>query len=349
MKKLLCALGLALAATAPAFAAEEVLRASGRQELAGYTGDLDHLAYDLAGDRLWLAAEDHGTIDSFELRSLKPLASVPGVVFTPHSILHVPGKGRLIVTDTGGDMQTRILDAKTLRPTGNVRLAAPGADAFGLDPSSGFLYIVNGGRDARLAQTYISVLDPVTLERHGDLRFDTDKVESVAIESHGTRMYITVTGRNEVVVADKTTLAVLATWPVREAQQSAPLAFDEPGRRLFVIARKPGTLIVLDADSGRTVASFPAPARCDQVLWDAANRRVYALGGDGTIGVWVEVDKDHYTALPRIASAQGAKTGILVPELGQMIVGVSAGEGGKGGAILRYDVLPAMAATGASR
>jgi hypothetical protein len=323
---------------AVASAADEALRLAGRQDLPGYTGDFDHFEYDLKGNRLWLAAEDHGTLDVFDLRTLKMQKSVKGIVDTPHGILHVPQKNRLIVTDSGGNMKTRVIDAGTYKATGTLELAAPGADAMGYDAARKRLYIVNGGRDAKMQETYLSVVDPVTLERYGDLKFDTDKVEAMAIESKGDKIYINVTSKNYMAVIDKNNLAVIGTWPIKEAEQNAPVAFDETNKRLFIITRKPGKLVVLNADTGASIVSFKAPERCDQVIWDEANRRIYALGGEGYIGVFQQKSADQYEELARVTSAAGAKTGILVPELKRLYVAVSPGEGKSGAAILRFDV-----------
>ena len=84
---------VALMATShAAVAGEDALRLAGRTELPGYTGDFDHFEYDLKGDRLWLAAEDHGTLDLFDLKTAKMQKSFKGVVDTPHAILYVPEK-----------------------------------------------------------------------------------------------------------------------------------------------------------------------------------------------------------------------------------------------------------------
>jgi DNA-binding beta-propeller fold protein YncE len=338
---LIVACAMFCATSVAALAADEALRLVGRVELPGYTGDFDHFEYDLKGNRLWLAAEDHGTLDLFDLKTLKKQKSVKGIVETPHGILYVPAKNRLVVTDSGGDMLTRVIDASSHKVTGTIKLAAPGADAMGYDADRKRLYIVNGGRDAKMQETYLSVVDPVTLQRLGDLKFDTEKVEAMAIEGKGNKLYINVTGKNYMAVVDKLTLKVLATWPIKEAEQNAPLAFDEPNKRLFVVTRKPGKLIVINAETGASVASFKAPERCDQVIWDAANRRIYALGGEGYIGVFQQKDADHYDELAHVTSATGAKTGILVPELKRLYVAVSPGEAKTGAAILRYDLVSA--------
>jgi hypothetical protein len=329
------------ATSVAALAADEALRLGGRAELPGYSGDFDHFEYDLKGNRLWLAAEDHGTLELFDLKTLKKQKSFKGIVATPHGILYLPEKNRLVVTDTGGDMLTRVIDASSYKVTSTIKLAAPGTDAIGYDAGRKRLYTVNGGRDAKMQETFLSVVDPVTLQRHGDLKFDSDKVEAMAIESKGNKLYINVTGKNYMAVVDKETLAVLATWPIKEAEQNAPVAFDEPNKRLFVITRKPGKLIILNADTGASIASFKAPERCDQVIWDAANHRIYALGGEGYIGVFQQKDADHYVELAHVTSAAGAKTGVLVPELKRLYVAVSPGEGKTGAAILRFDVVSA--------
>lgn len=340
-------MGLAQAQTpapapAPAMSAvkpAETLRLAGRTELPGYTGDFDHFEVDVKGNRLWLAAEDHGTLDVFDLKTGKLLTSHQGIVDTPHGILYLPGKNRLIVTDSGGkDMVTKVIDATTHKVTGTLKLRAPGADAMGYDPSRNRLYIVNGGRDAKMKETYLSEVDPITLKQYGEIKFDTDKVEAMAIEQKGNRLYINVTGKGYMAVIDKTKRAVIATWPIKEAETNAPLAFDEANKRLFVITRKPGKLIILNAETGASIASFKAPERCDQVFFDEANRRIYALGGEGYIGVFKQKDADHYEELARVPTASGAKTGLLVPELKRLYVAVSPGEGKTGAAILWFDV-----------
>ena len=77
-------------------AALQVLHPAGKTELPGYSGDFDHFEYDLKSNRLWLAAEDHGTLDLFDLRTGAFQKSYTGVVGTPHGVLFVPEKNRLI-------------------------------------------------------------------------------------------------------------------------------------------------------------------------------------------------------------------------------------------------------------
>jgi len=144
-------------------------------------------------------------------------------------------------------------------------------------------------------------------------------------------------------VIDKSARRIVAQWPIRQARQNALAQLDESSRRLFIVARDPGMFIVLDGDTGVHVASLPAPKRVDAEIFDVANRRVYAPGGEGYIGVYAEVDAGHFAELAQAPSSVGAKTAILVPELHRLYVAVSPGEGKTGGAIIWFDVRPAPA------
>jgi DNA-binding beta-propeller fold protein YncE len=312
------------------------LHLQGRTELPGYSGDFDHFEVDIKGNRLFLAAEDHDTLEVFALDTGAHLKTVKGFN-TPHGLLYLPEQNRMIVTQSGGDGMTKILDTKTYRIVGSIKLTK-GADAFGYDAARKRMYIATGGKDGKMKDSFLSEVDPVTGKHLGDIKFDTDKIEAMAIEQNGNRLYINVTGKNYLAVIDKPTRKVVATWPIREAEKNAPLAFDEANRRLFVVTRQPGKLIVVNADTGASVMSFKAPERADQVLFDEATRRVYVLGGEGYIGVFQQRDADHYEELAHVPSAVGAKTGILVPDLKRLYVAVSPGEGKTGAAVLRFDV-----------
>lgn len=309
----------------------------GRVELPGYTGDFDHFEADVKGNRLFLAAEDHDTLEVFDLATAKHLKTLAGLVETPHGLLFLADVNKLVVTQTGGDGMTKVIDGKSYKIVDSFKHTA-GADSMAYDVARKRLYVVAGGRDMKKTDSYLVELDPYTGKNYGELRFDTDKVEAMAIEANGNNIFINVTGKNEIAVLDKKTRTVTKTWPIKEAQKNAPVAFDEATHRLFVITRQPGRLIVVNADTGATISDFKAPERTDQVIFDKATRRVYVLGGEGYIGVFEEKDADHIVELPRITSAPGAKTGILVPELNKLFVAASPGDSKAMAAILVYNV-----------
>jgi hypothetical protein len=129
---------------------------------------------------------------------------------------------------------------------------------------------------------------------------------------------------------------VVATWPVKEGENNAPMGLDEPHKRLFVVTRKPFRFVVIDTDNGRAVAALDAPQRTNELVFDRANGRVY-LTGDDYISVIDVSDPARYRELARVKSDKGAKTAILVPEINRLYVAV-AGKGDVKAGVLVYEV-----------
>lgn len=316
--------------------AAQPLVANGSTKIPGYKGDFDHFAVDVRGGRLFLAGEDGGALEVFALATGALLRSIPGFG-APHSLLFTPATNELLIVD--GRKPAQVRDATTLALKRTFRLPA-GADSADFDPSTKHLWVVTGGKDVPLPYCDLTEIDPANGRIFRSLRFRSNHVEGIAVEANGSRIFANVADKNVIAVVDKRRGTVIATWPVTAAKQNAPIALDEATHRLFVVTRGPGMLLVVDTDTGRTVASFKAPERADQAIWDAAHRRIYVPGGEGFVGVYRQIDADRYEEMARLSTAPGAKTGILVPTLDRLYLAASPGDARVGGSVLRYDVVP---------
>ncbi|HEV2530515.1 hypothetical protein [Phenylobacterium sp.] len=315
---------LALAAVTGAAASAQgpgPMRVAGHTDLPGYAGDFDHFAVDGADNRLFLAGEDGGVLEVFNLKTGAFLKSVPGFE-APHSLIYLPDAHELVVVAAKG---SRVLNARTLAVKRTLKLA-PGADSLAYDAPRRRAYVVTGGKDVKMTTSALVEIDPYTGKSYGQTVFDGDHTEALALETHGDRIFINQTDKNLLDVVDKRTHAIKARWPVTAAEQNAPIAYDEASHRLFVVTRKPGKLLVVDADSGRTVQEFEAPARVDQVLWDPTGRRVFVCGGDGRLSVIEQDDADHYRELAPVATPPAAKTCVYVPAMRRLYLAASPGE-----------------------
>lgn len=291
-----------------------------RTNFPGYDGDVDHLFADLKENKLFVAAEDHGTVEVFNLsngRLLKTLTTFK----TPHAFFLVPGTHRLIVTDDSGP---RVIDDRTYQVLAHLRLhPSAGADTAYYDPSSRHLFIVSGGSDVHRKHCWLSEIDPWTyhvLRRH---EFDSTHVEALRAEQHGERIFINIADRNEVEVLDKQTLSVIARWPIVGAKTNLAMSLDEAHHRLFVVTRNPTRLLVLDTRDGKTVASIHVPAINDGTEFDVARQRLYVPGAVGQIAVVQEFDPNHFGVIATVPSAVGAKSSTYVPQLSELILGIS--------------------------
>src|SRR5215471_9409457 len=230
-------------------------------------GDFDHFLADVAGNRLFAAAEENSKVLVFDLKSNKLIHTIADLK-APHSLLYRADLKKLFVVD--GDLgEVKIYETDTYKPVGSIKLRE-GADASSYDPSTKSLYVVNGGKDAKLPNAYITVVDTDAAKAGAEMKIDSDDVEGIAIEKSGPRMFVNVRGNGTVEVFDRGSRAQLATWPVTSlAKKPTAIALDDASHRLFVGTRDPGKLIALDTDSGKAVANYPAAAMVDDMAYDS--------------------------------------------------------------------------------
>jgi DNA-binding beta-propeller fold protein YncE len=299
-------------------------------------GDFDHFAADVEGNRLFATAEENSKVLVFDLKTNKLIHTITDVK-APHSLLYRADLKKLFVVDS--DLgEVKIYDTDSYKASGSIKLKE-GADASAYDPSTKLLYVVNGGKDAKLPNAYITVVDTTTGKTTGEIKVDSNDVEGMAIEKSGPRIFVVVRGNNAVEVFDRNKLALQDTWSIADSgKKPTAIAFDENNHRLFVGPRDPGKFVVINTDSGKIVVSTPAAAMVDDMAWDAQHKRIYYAGTLFT-DVFRQTDPDHYEQINHIPTAFRAKTAILVPELNRFYLAVPHHE--KQSAELRvYNVLP---------
>lgn len=304
--------------------------------LPGFTGDFDHFTVDTERGRLLLAAEDHGTLEVFDLKTLAHLKSVPGFA-APHSILVRPGAKTILVAD-GFKGMTKLLDPNTYEKKAIVTLT-PGSDSIAYDQKSNRVYIVTGGKDVDMATSEIDAVDPDSGKKLGSITTASNHTEALAVEQNGNRLFVNLTDHSSVEVINKDTMKEMGQWPVKMATQNSPMAFDEAAHRLFLACRQPAMMVVMNSDTGQETAALPGPLRADDMPYDAQSHRLYMLG-DGFIAVFDVSHPDHPKLIHKVPSAPGAKTGILLPGLHRLVVAASPGESKGVAKILVYDIQP---------
>src|SRR5438270_3140685 len=325
-------------AAATAIASDSApLKLVGSVDLPKYSGDFDHFAADVSGNRLFLAAEDHGTLEVFDLRSAKWLKTIKGFD-VPHSILYLPATKRLFVTD-GGDGMSKVLSTPDLQIVQKVSLV-PGADSLAYDPEAHRAFVVTGGKDVKMKESVVSEIDTSDFSKKADLKLDSAHVEGMALESNGNRMFINITDHNEIDVVDRSKMTVVDRWALQDAGENSPMILDGPNHRLFIVCRKPAKLVVFDTESGKQIGAWDTAGHSDGMAFDSVRKRIYVPGAEGYIAVYQQKDADHYQLIAKVPTAPGAKTCLLVPEVNRLYVAVSPGEGKYGARVLAFETLP---------
>ena len=306
------------------------LRLLQKLPLPGVDGALDHMAIDVHGQRLFIPAEQHGTVEVLDLRTGKRIRTISAARWPSTVIYHAPSN-EIFVSDRA-DGTCKVFSGETYELVRSINLLV-GADNAAFDASSHSLYIATGGRHAGLPYTLIAIVDAVTKQHVGDIKVDSPNVQAMVFETSGSKMYAEMSDLNKVAVIDREKRTVLATWPTTpDCQRPYALALDSGHHRLFVGCRmyatqadwwQPGKMLVVDTDSGRAVAILDAGGGADEMFFDPASQRIYLQGYEGIADVWKELDPDHYESIGRIQGGVHGKTSVLVPELKRYYVAVS--------------------------
>src|SRR5437879_4923301 len=287
--------------------------------LPGFSGDFDHFALDLKGKRLFLTAEDHKTVDVFDLEG-KHVHSITGFG-QPHAALFLPETNKLIVTDGDDDFgRVELVSGEDYKILSTIKLPN-GVDSAVFDPASQYYYVASGGEES--AKTHVlSIIDTKTFRQVGEIALPGNQSEAMAIDKAGKKMYVNLKGTNEVGVVDLEARKVIARWPISDAETPNALALDEPNHRVFIATRKPPTFFVFDTDTGKVVTKLPCTAQNDDMWRDLQRKRIYVTGTETTT-VFEQKDADHYTHIGDVPTGFRARTSILVPELNRLYIAVS--------------------------
>ena len=291
--------------------------------LPGVVGDFDFLAVDLKRDHLFIAAEEHHSIEVFQASTGKHLQSVPGVK-TPHTLAYVPDRDELFVAD-GGDSSCLIFSGADFHQIdriplidGSVTGKTDSPDVGYYDETKRILFLGNGGKSANLAYSEISEISVDTHKIVGTIRVEASNVEAMAVDDHRNRLYANLRDKKAIAVVDLGSLKVIDTWTTPDLNLNTSLSLDSVNQRLFVVGRKPGTFYAFDAVTGKLVDRQPCVDIADAMSWDPQMKRIYIAGSQGLTVLHQDSD-DRYTQLAQIPT-NGGKTALYVPQLKQLYV-----------------------------
>jgi DNA-binding beta-propeller fold protein YncE len=224
------------------------------------------------------------------------------------ALLSTLGKG--FVTD-GDSGNIAVFDIKSLKVTRLIK-TYPDADGIVYDPVSKLLFAFNG--DSKNS----SVIDPEKEAVVKTIDMGGGPEQPVA-DGQGT-VYDNNEETNKIVVIDTQTLAVRARWPVAPAGAPVAMAMDREHRRLFSAARDPQMLLMIDADSGKVLQSFPISAGVDTTIYDPETGMVFCSTRQGLIHVFHEDSPNRLSVLDTIKTQYGAKTMAMDPKTHNLIL-----------------------------
>lgn len=289
------------------------LRLERELPLPNVSGRIDHLAVDLAGRRLFVAALGNNTLEVLDLASGKTVHTITGVD-EPQGVLYLADHGQIWVT-SGGSGSLDVFDGQTYGSLAHIQLGSD-ADNIRFDASSKRVF-------AGFGDGAIGIADQSERRHTGDISL-AGHPESFQVEASGERMFVNVPSAGHIAVLDLKAGRVSGTWPTGDFSAGFPMALDDANSRLFVGFRRPAKLGVFDTSSGELITSLDVVGDADDVFVDAKRHRLYVMGGEGAVDVVQMEDPSHFRPVHREPTASGARTGLYVPELDRLFVAAPA-------------------------
>jgi DNA-binding beta-propeller fold protein YncE len=275
--------------------------------IPGVEGRFDHMAVDNKNGRVFAAIYGNDSVEVLDTARGRRVHSIQEGFIKPQMVAYLPDMNRIVVASEG-DGSCKILDADTYKLIDTVKFSND-ADQLRYDLSSKRVYVGYG-------DGAIGVFDAKTNKKiEGDFEVGAHP-ESFQLEEKGPRIFVNLASISQIAVIDRNTRKI-EQWKLQSAGTNFPMALDEPHRRMFVAARKPARLLVLDMDTGKEIASLPGAIDTDDMSFDPDRKRIYVTSGEGFIFVYQQIDPDRYERIAKIPTAIGARTSTYTGQVGK--------------------------------
>jgi len=265
-------------------------------QVPGKPGDSywDNITVDPASRRIYVA---HGSrVEVIHADTGKYLGAVVDTA-TAHSIAIVPELGKGFVTD-GESNTVTVFDLGSLAHTAEIKVGSQ-PDAVKYDPVTHRIYVSNTKSDD------IYSIDAATNKvlMTGKLGGPT---ENIVFDEKGT-LWAILERTNELVTLDGATLKVRKKVELPGCDAPNGMAIDLASRRLFIGCRS-RIFMVIDADKGNTITTFPIGEHIDMTIFDPETKLIFTSTGDGNITIVHEDSPNKYRQVQTVTTMRGAKT-----------------------------------------
>ena len=258
---------------------------------------MSKLLYVTHGDRVVVVDTSVGKVNA-EITGLK---GVHGVAFDT--------SGRFGYISDGAANEVVVFDRRTNGVVAHVP-AGVNPDGIVFEPVTQTVWAFNGRSNSAtvIADANHQVVATVPLP---------GKPEFPVADGKGA-IYDNIENLSEIVHIDAKTHKVLAAWPTAPCEGPSGLAIDRQHDRLFAVCD--GKMAVVDARTGKLVATPAVGEGPDAARFDARRQLVFSSNRDGTLTVIHEDSPNSFSVLQTLATKSGARTMELDEASGKIYV-----------------------------
>src|SRR5438477_6851824 len=266
-------------------------------------GGTDYVAVEEATGRVFVSRATHMmVVDGATGTVIGDIPNTPGVHGA--GIATKAGHG---FTTNGGDQTVTMFDLKTLAVIKQIKIG-PGLDGIMYDEPDDKIILTNHSRPIGT----LTAIDPVTGDIVATVELEDIAPEGAAADGKG-HIFVNNETKNTIQVIDVKTWKATASWPLAPCAGATGIAYDKASNRIFAGCNK--TSVVLDASTGKVVASIPNGTRVDALGWDPAKKLIFIPnGGEGNVTVVHQDSADKYTVVATVPTFAGAKTIAVDPK-----------------------------------
>src|SRR3954466_4044382 len=281
--------GTGVIAQAPAFKVE-------KYDIKG-DGGTDYVTVEAATGRVFVSRSSHMmVVDGATGKVLGDIPNTPGV----HGAGIVTRTGHGFTTNSG-DQTVTMFDLKTLQALRQIKVG-PGLDGIMYDEPDDKIILTNHSRPIGT----LTAIDPNSGDIVATVELEDTAPEGAAADGKG-HVFVNNESKNTIQVIDVKTWKATASWPLAPCEGPTGIAYDKASNRIF--SGCSGTSVVVDAGTGKIVASIKNGTRVDALGWDAAKKLIYIPnGGEGNVTVVHQDSPDTYTVVATVPTLPGAKT-----------------------------------------
>ena len=272
--------------------------------IAGPDGGWDYASFDPARRRVYVAHQTVVLAIDADSGKLNPAFAQGNHL---HAVLPVPGTD-VIVTTNSGDDSARIISAADGHQLASIPTAKD-ADGAAYDPKSGLVVVICGDGGA------LTLIDPKAMKAVGTIKVG-DSLEFGQPDGAGL-FFVNVEDKNQVAVVDLASRTVLRRYDLPGCKNPTGLAYVEGGRLISVCAN--GGVDILDAGSGKTIASFTVGGFPDAVIYDDQRHLAFVPSARaGTLSVIALSGAGDNTIIDTVPTQIGARTGAVDTKTGKI-------------------------------
>ena len=236
-------------------------------------------------------------------------------------------------TTNGGDSTVTMFDLKTLAVIKRIPVKTGGLDGIMYDDYTDRIILTNHSRPIGT----VVALDANTGEIVGQAELEDNSPEGAASNGKGT-LYVNNEGKSTIQVVDAKSMKVQSSWPLAPCDGPTGIAYDRANDRIFSGCGK--TSVVLDAKTGKVVATIANGDGVDALGWDSKEKLIYIPAGrDGNVTVAHQDSPDKYSVVATVQTMPRAKTitvdpvthaaYLFQPEFGPAPAGAPPGPNGR--------------------